>query len=745
MAHSQDVAQPGSRRRLLPILLGSACFAVVPSTVHAQAPQDTASPGNASNSAASPPADGATVADIVVTAQRRSERLQDVPIAISALGPASLSQGGAGSIVDLQGSVPGLSITGSAGINATNLVSLRGVAGQAVPIGANQATAIYLDGVYLSKPDAGFFGLQDVERVEVLRGPQGTLYGRNATAGAINIITYTPSDKLEGKFDASYGNYNAASVGGYVSGPLVGDLSASLSGGYNRRDGFFRNTLTGHRIGGNESYSARIKLAYDNHDNFDAMLSADYTHKLSDDLFTPSNLVGRKQSFAKDSVTTDLESQIRTRLTTGGVALTMNVHPATDFTITSISSYRRFNFFTVYDIDGGAAALIHPMFSNKNETFSEEIRGVYAGDRFRFTVGANYFNEKAQVELAINPPAFTKAQLDRNPQPRTTSDLNALAGFGQFEFDLLPKVTIVGGLRFNYEKRDFTIDYSSNGTAKPLVGEVSDTAWLPSAGVNFKLSRDILLYAKVNKGYQSPGYAYLPGAGNPVNTFNPETLWAYEAGIKSQFLDRMITLNLAAFYYDYKDIQLRRTVALGITTVENAGAATVKGGEAELIFRPMAGLTLNAQATYSNAHYTRFCETITAGTPGNGDPLCSVNGLPGADRRGNALNEAPKWSGGVGATYEFALGDNTLKLGANYAWESNSYFSSVNEVQLSNGGWHRLDARASLALRNGLELYAFGRNLTDERHPTNGFRFGGIASIAVSDPRVYGAGATFKF
>ncbi len=148
------------------------------------------------------------------------------------------------------------------------------------------------------------------------------------------------------------------------------------------------------------------------------------------------------------------------------------------------------------------------------------------------------------------------------------------------EFDLTERLTLVGGLRFNYEKRDFSVDYSAVGPFAPIIGRVSDNAVLPAGGINFKAAEDVLFYAKASKRYQSPGYAYLPGAGNRPNTFGAESLWTYEAGVKSQFLDRAVTLNLAGFYYDYSEIQLRRTIVLGITTVENAGTAKVKGAEA---------------------------------------------------------------------------------------------------------------------------------------------------------------------
>lgn len=725
-----------ARAAIAALLLGTAATAYAQETLSA-----------ATSAQDEPTADSS--GDIIVTAQRRAERLQDVPIAITAVGSDQMAARNIATVFDLQGTVPGLSISGFAGVNATNLVSLRGIAGQPVPIGASQATAVYLDGVYLSKPDAGFFGLLDVERVEVLRGPQGTLYGRNATAGAINIVTRMPTDRVEGTFDASYGNFNSIAAGGYISGPIGGGFSGSLSGTYNSHDGYFRNIVTGNRIGDASSYSGRGKLRYESDNGFEAVLSADYTRKASEDLFTPATIVGGQKVFATKTVNTNLEDQIRTRLKTGGVALTMNVEATDDFTVTSISSYRRFDFFTVYDIDANATTSIQPIFINKNTTVNQEVRGVYDGGALRFTVGGNFYNENAEVFLRVNPLAYTKDQLRADPRPHSKSDLTALAAFGQFEYDISDQLTAVAGLRYNYEKRNFSINYSTAGAPgvfPPIIGRVSDTAVLPSFGLNFKLNRDVLLYAKASQGYQSPGYAYQPGAGGPLNTFGAEKLWAYEAGFKTQLFDRKVTFNAAGFYYDYTGIQLRRLISALVSRIENAGSASVKGAEAELVVRPFPGLTLNGQVTYSKGAYTSFCEGITTGTPQNNDPVCTGTPAPTADRDGNALNQAPRWSGGVGALYETALGgDMALKLSTNYSWESNSYFTAANEQAVSTGGWHRLDARAGLGFGNGLEVYAFGRNLTDNRYTVMAFRFGAAVSAVVNDPRTYGIGARYKF
>lgn len=703
-----------------------------------------------SGAPASAPAASTDSGDIVVTAQRRAQRLQDVPIAITALDGEDLARRGVTDVSDLAGAVPGLNITTSAGQNSTNLVSLRGVAGQPLTIGASQATAVYLDGVYLTKPDAAFFALDDMERIEVLRGPQGTLYGRNATAGAINLVTRAPDlDVFRANVSATYGSFDAYSLRGSASLPLGGGFALGVSGALEGHDGYFTNTFTGRDFGERDSQTGRLRLRYNNGSNFDAILSVDLTRSRGEDVWRALYAGGVYVGIGNpDLVSSNLQGQADTRVNTGGVALTLNYNVTPNVLLTSISSWRTFDFRTVYDLDGGPTTVAHTFMTNSSDTFNQEIRAVYTGRRFRATVGLNYYHDSADYYLRSNPAAFTEAVLRADPRPRDTSNLDAIAVFGQFEYDLLPQLTAVLGLRYNYENRDFTIDYSTQGTPAmpfpPVIGEIRDSVLLPHFGLNYNVTNDILLYARISQGYQAPGFNFLPGAGNPINTFDAETLWAYEAGIKTQFWDRRLTFNLSGFYYDYTDIQVRSVISQLIVQVVNAASATVQGLEAEIILRPVRGLTLSGHVTYSRAVYSEFCDGIAATSPQAGDPLCA----PGrADRSGNSLNQAPRWSGGIGASYTTALARNlNLNINANYSWESNSFFTSVNEAPLSTGGWERLDARIGVEFSDRFEVFAYGRNLTDDRYVGYAIRIAPtIASATINEPRTYGIGARFRF
>ncbi|MDG2530925.1 TonB-dependent receptor [Caulobacter endophyticus] len=685
--------------------------------------------------------------DVIVTAQRRRERHQDVPIALSVVGQDQLARRGARDLSDLAGATPSLSIAGFTGGNASNLVSIRGVAGQVLPIGSGQPVAIYLDGVYLSRPDAAFFGLDDVERIEVLRGPQGALYGRNATAGAVNIITRSPGEAVQGGGEIRIGNLEAISARGSIGGPLSERLSAGLSGSYLRHDGAIRNTVTGDRLNARDARTLRGRLRYRSADRrFEAVLSGDLTRDRATPVFknayAPSGAfigLGDPAVFASDAA-----SQARTLRRTGndGLSLTLTHRPLETLELVSVTSWRDLDSTVTYDADASAAPSLLTAATNHSATFSQEVRGVFTGRRLRATAGASLFTEQARYGLSTGapttPPSFTHLQ--------DHSELTAWAVFGQFEVDLAERLTLVTGLRYDRERRDFTIDYrQAPAPGRLLAGKVEDSVLIPSLGLSYRARPDLLVYAKAGRGYQPPGFNFAPGAATTVaNTFRPETLWAYEAGVKAQLADHRLALEAAAFLYDYGDIQIRSTIGLGLTRVDNAASARLAGLEASIVARLPHGFSIRAQGAYLSARYRAFCQAISAGDPQGDDRLCA----PGrADRSGNRLNLAPRWSGGLGLDYVRGLGAGRFLASLTYEVAGGVFHvGAANERALRADPWGQLGGEAAFRLASGPEAFIYGRNLTDERFLSFAARVAPTSAfLVINEPRTYGAGIRYRF
>jgi iron complex outermembrane receptor protein len=703
--------------------------------------------------------------EVVVTAQRRSERLQEVPIAISAFGADDLAKLQITDLSNLRGAVPGLTITNTAGINASNLLTLRGVGGLPLLIGAGQATGVYLDGVYLARSDAAFFSLDDVERIEVLRGPQGTLYGRNATAGAVNIITRDPGDKLQAGVDASYGNYGASKIKGSISGPLAGGFSAGLSASYEDSDGHLRNTVTGDIVDMRRAYTVRGKLRFVGADGaFTATLSTDTGHIDAREAFK-TGYVGTTYVGVgiPDQVTMTARQQELTGLHTrsDGTALTINYKVSEELNLTSNSSYRKLDISDAYNFSPIPA--LQSFAVGHNSTWDQELRALFSRDRFRATVGGNYYADKQNEALQTAPVPAT-GPLNIVTPNRTISDIKSWALFGQFEYDFNDRLTGVAGVRYTNEHRDWTIDTRIGAPPGPIAtGTIMDDAVTPTVGLNFKFRPDVLMYIKASEGYQAPGFnsgangtvlADLLSRGQPL-TFSAENLWAYEAGVKSQFMDRRVTLNVSAFYYDYKHLQVRSSIppppsgGIGAVIINNAANSKIKGIEAMLEARITEHWTIGGQATLLDATYSEFCQGVSAGTPQGSNPSCTLpngNTALAAERAGNKLNQAPDTSGGLMLDYKRPwLGAGTISANLKYSWESNSYYTSTNELGARSGGWTRVDARIGFQTKHGVELYAYGRNLGDKHYVSWVTRVTPTATlVSLSDPRTYGVGLRYK-
>ncbi len=707
--------------------------------------------------------------EVIVTAQRREQNIQDTPVTMNALNADMLRNLDVKNITDLSAKVPALQVGGFGTGGGNNPIAIRGVSGQLVLVGADSAVAVYLDGVYLSKPDAAFFSLGDVERVEVLRGPQGTLYGRNSTAGAINIITMTPGDTWNGFVDANIGNYDSYQATGFAGGPLGENWSTSFSFAANSHDGYFINTATGNPVNGQDQSTGRWKLRYvSDSGNFDANLAADYTRQTGNiSTFNYGTAPAATYEFLGVSNPgkryVEWEDYLSDRHISKGVGLVMNYRPNDNLTLTSVSGVRRLTVDARYSItpEGGFPLLggrvIHSLNgSDYGPTIMQELRAVYASGPLTVTGGLTYFQEDVYsqfggiVTTADAPPPPNA--LDSVPTaPQVNTDTESFALFTQVEWEFADRLTGIFGLRWNHESRKMVEDFVALPGQPQLKSDISDDAFMPKFGLTYAAKDNVFYYGTISKGYQAPGQSPQTGASLSILEFTPETIWAYEAGVKTDLMDGRLRLNAAAFYYDYTDLQVRVTAGLNDFRIVNADAE-IYGFELESTAALTDNVVVYANLSYNHNEYTKFCD---AAVPFDQPLDCALPGSAagtknGVDRTGNSLNYAPEWTGSLGINVKQPLSnDMVLSFDGNYTYQGDMFFAPANLKYVEGKGIGQINLRAALQVNDKVEVYVFGKNLSNQRVQTSVIYTALVGEIlnagAINAPKTWGIGFRYNF
>ena len=689
--------------------------------------------------------------DIIVTATKRGERLQDVPAAITALDGDDLLKRGLTNMEAIATQVPGVNFGQHAG--ATQ-IAIRGV-GSVVDSGLTEpSVAIYVDGIYLPRSTMGALRGVDLERVEVLRGPQGTLYGRNATGGAINFISRAPTKAFEGEVTASTGSRNAFGIEGYMSGPLASGVSVRLSGGHQEADGYVKVINTGQRlVNVNDDY-VRFAVRLEPTDTLRADLAVRYESNTGanafQQLYTPAGAFippTALQTTARNKIYSDgpFRMDVKTLIASG----VLNWQVSDGVTMKSVTGYVDHKSAIDFDADGTDYPFYNAFdFKRPSKSFSQEFDLIGDTGRLKWILGAYYFHEKYFFGLpvvfiaglntgdpasSIPPGAIVHAGLLND---RTES----FALFGDATYSLTDRLRLNVGLRFNTEKKRFE---SGAGVTLPGIGFVGVTGvktrfqadkLLPKVALQFDVNDDINGYVQWQKGYKSGGQnlQLLP-------EYLPESINAYEVGLKTQWLDRRLTANFAAFYYDYKDLQVTIVRPPAITLVQNADV-TVYGLEGEINFQVTNAFRLNASATALHARNKRFFSLDDA-NPGAGVQ----------DLKGKPISRAPDFTFNAGAEYRFDLGGNllsTLTIRADVSYSSKvvlRYFILPEDVQKR---YALLNLSAVLAdVGEKTALRAFVNNVTNKLYrQSSGF----LAPVGAwignySAPRTWGLQLSRKF
>lgn len=658
----------------------------------------------AADAAPQGPAADDSVEEIVVTAEKREESLQSVPISITAMSGDTLIKTGITNVEDLQFFVPGVSVTN----DSMAIVNIRGIGTSAFGVATDPSTTVHYDGVYIPRPTTGYQDMFDVERIEVLRGPQGVLFGRNSAGGTLNIISKMPTRDLSGTFGVTFGNYDKRTFSGTVAGPLGESVRARLTVVKNDRDGIYKDAVTGRRYQNEDNLAARFTLAIDPSDDLQIVLRADGTKDRETGY--PAVRASYPPEFALAGATIPtrrneiaLDTVPRFNTDAGGVSSTIS-YDAGPVNLKSITAYRSSDVRQLLDVDATDLFLRNIVFTEKSKSFTQEIQVLSDNDSaLRWIVGGFYLNEKGKDEIQILEPGFALVI----PETNTT---NAYALFGQATYEFMDRLRLTAGLRYSYEKKDFAFKVFVNGAevdgAQP---KDSWKAWTPKVGVDFDITKDVMAYATATRGFKSGGFQL--GDGRP---FLPEYIWSYEVGVKSMLFDRRLRANVSAFYYDYTNLQVVEYIN-GVATTSNAGQATIKGVELELMARPTQRLSLTSTLAYLDARYDVYFDQETS-------------------LAGNRLPNAPKWNATFGAEYRAPLGSmGDLVFRTDIAYREAVFFKPNNNPRYAGRNTTLVNGRiAWQPTNNKWELAIYGRNLTKERYAT--YKAVGTDATGVSNP-----------
>lgn len=695
-------------------------------------------------SATSAPPQAATsnstdLGDIVVTAQRREQRGNDVGIAMNVVTGSELASAGVRQVNDLTALTTNVNIKNVLGNSVPN-ISIRGIGLNDYASNNNPAAGVYVDNVYLVSPAMLSFGMFDVDRVEVLKGPQGDLYGRNTTAGAINIISRRPSATPSAEFNVGYGSYQSWHVNGAVGGALTSTLNGRFSFMTDQQDsGWMTNYVTGKKIGKIDRTAARLQLEWNPSADFKARLSAHAGYDRSDEsLYKAEN----------NTTTTEDDPYLSKPRTAGagnnphvdnksiGGSLTIDWNLAQDLTLTSISAVEHFKRVDVSDQDGTSLQELDADYRNTINEQTQELRLSYSKDNLNLIGGAYYSHDTVS-------DVDTYQIKDLFPMFGTTlgntyrQETRAYAGFLHGEWTFVPRLTLIGGVRWTHERKTFDNVTTFFGTGAPYTqafpaasAKFSTSRWSGKVGLNYKAADNTLVYGSISRGVKSGGFqGQLTFDPSVIQPFKDETVTAYEVGIKSRVLPNL-QVNAAAFDYEYHDAQFYGPLfdsPLGpLFGITNVGNARVRGLEGDIRWRPTPGLDLSGGIGFVD---TKITKSIVAGVA-----------------QGSRLPNAPKLTLNGSAKYAWRFSDSAkADITVSGVYQSQVAFDVVrNPPQAIEPGYFLLNAEAGVDLGDHFRVSIFGKNLGDKLYRSQAL-FTSIGwTYQYGAPRTFGVNLSYK-
>ncbi|WP_272932420.1 TonB-dependent receptor [Sulfidibacter corallicola] len=673
---------------------------------------------------------------MIVTAQRKEESAQKAAVSVKVITGAALESSGTGDTRELQNLVPSLVFSSN---SAFGQPYLRGVGNDILAIGADPTLAVYVDDVYHTRPVASIQDLFDVARVEVLKGPQGTLYGRNATAGALKIVNRQPEAARHFEVGVDYGNFETTRMRALANFPLVRDrVLARLVLQKWQHDGFTEN-LVGEDLDDKDTWAGRLTLRFLAGAHWDLTLAVDHRNeddsrllgaKVDSRAFSPAVALGAV--IPEDGRHVKFDQLMNNDLAQYGQSLRIE-RRLEHLEITSLTGFRVSDYDNHLDIDATDIDFSRNRAFERSEAFTQEFQVSGEGRRFSWLAGLFSLKEDASqnFNFLITQPAETTLS------PAADSEVQAHALFGSVtgSFGEHWKGTL--GARYSHEEKEMVINHVIDGGSIGTSRVEDDwDAIMPRLSLEYHFA-ETMYYFNIARGFKSGGFdanAFFP----PVATFEPETLWSYEVGLKTSLAEGRITLSGAGFFYDYRDLQVNQFEgAANLATIRNAAAAEVKGLEWEVRARLQDSLSVQVDVAFLDATYQDYVTQDPDGT----DPVTPIN------LAGNSLPRAPEFSSVTSLLYRDPnRGGVGFRL--DHRYQSRIYFNQFEADFVEQEAFHLWSAQISYEPRNAKwRLSLTGQNLSDELYRESVVRSTGLIGTLqfFGPPRTYYGGVTYRW
>ena len=651
------------------------------------------------------------IEEVVVTATKRPEVTKDVPIALTAFGQKELAARQPRDVTELANAIPNISLT-SAGNTLFIDPVIRGISSNTRNAGVESGLAVYVDGVYTGRPETFNEALEDARTVEILRGPQGTLFGKNAIAGALSVTTQDPTPYLSGRASVEVGSESELRASTDLNAPLGDGAGMRISLYREKRDGYVKNLFDGSTVGNDDYWGGRVKTKFTLAPSVDLVLAADgrwdnrhpYFGETPDGVnpvVPPPQPVVAPGPF---TINEDHKPDKETR-TLWGTSATLNYHTDGGATLSSISAYRYTRHRFTEDNDSSPLDAIFNDFFDKQRQVTQELRVVSPDTgRFKYAAGLFYFHQDSMTrhigglgtDFAI--PGLIPGGIVKTVTPAGTIKTDSYAAYADASYALTSRLDLLAGARVTRENKSATFSVTPDAAILPLfyaIPEQGDrrheTDLSPTIGLRYKPTDELTAYARIARGYKSGGWnldfvGRIPGAPAPTLHqlgFQPEKVTNYEAGLKGDMLAHRLTFDVAGFWMDYRNLQVTQFFGLqGGAVTSNAATATIKGVEGDMTAVVAQGLTIATTFGYNDARYDKFPNVDAAGDSADGKRL------PG-----------PGTTASLNASYNFALPvlPGTITAFAEYSWRGAGFVTPLNEARLRVPGRALTNARLTWA------------------------------------------------